>query len=60
MDTLTNMLYGFQVALSLENIVFVFLGVLAGTIIGMLPGLGPISALALMIPLTFGMNQPVR
>lgn len=56
MDTLTNMLYGFQVALSLENILFVFLGVLAGTIIGMLPGLGPISALALMIPLTFGMN----
>lgn len=34
---------------------FVFIGVLAGTVIGMLPGLGPISAIAVMIPLSYGM-----
>lgn len=56
MGTLESLLYGFSVALTWQNIMFVFVGVFAGTIIGMLPGLGPISALALMIPLTFGMN----
>ncbi len=35
---------------------FVFIGVLAGTLIGMLPGLGPISAIAIMIPLSYGMD----
>ncbi|MFC0561152.1 tripartite tricarboxylate transporter permease [Halalkalibacter alkalisediminis] len=56
MDSIQNLLYGFEVALQWENLIFVFIGVLAGTIIGMLPGLGPISALALMIPITYGMN----
>ncbi|WP_100405787.1 tripartite tricarboxylate transporter permease [Bacillus solitudinis] len=55
MGALQNLLYGFEVALQWENLFFVFIGVLAGTIIGMLPGLGPISALALMIPITYGM-----
>jgi putative tricarboxylic transport membrane protein len=56
MEALTSMLYGFEVALTWENIMFAFIGVLAGTIIGMLPGLGPISAIAIMIPLSYGMN----
>lgn len=56
MDYLDSLLYGFKVALSLQNILFAFLGVLAGTIIGMLPGLGPISAIAIMIPLSYGMD----
>lgn len=56
MDYFDSLIYGFQVALSWENIVFAFIGVLAGTIIGMLPGLGPISAIAIMIPLSYGMN----
>ncbi|WP_273833225.1 tripartite tricarboxylate transporter permease [Guptibacillus sedimenti] len=50
------MLYGFQVVLTFQNIMFVFIGVLAGTLIGMLPGLGPISAIAIMIPLSYGMD----
>ncbi|TLS38580.1 tripartite tricarboxylate transporter permease [Pseudalkalibacillus caeni] len=50
------MLYGFQVVLTFQNILFVFIGVLAGTLIGMLPGLGPISAIAIMIPLSYGMD----
>nr|WP_270181186.1 tripartite tricarboxylate transporter permease [Alkalihalobacillus sp. CinArs1] len=56
MDTISNMLYGFQVVLTFQNILFVFIGVLAGTLIGMLPGLGPISAIAIMIPLSYGMD----
>ena len=56
MDTFESILYGFQVALTWQNIMFVFIGVLAGTIIGMLPGLGPISAIAVMIPLSYGMD----
>lgn len=56
MDALNNLMYGFGVALEPINIAYVFLGVFAGTIIGVLPGLGPISALALMIPITFAMD----
>ncbi len=56
MDALNNLMYGFGIALEPINIAYVFAGVFAGTIIGMLPGLGPISALALMIPITFAME----
>ncbi|GAA4930572.1 tripartite tricarboxylate transporter permease [Streptomonospora halophila] len=56
METLDQIGYGFAVALAPENLLFVFIGVLTGTIIGMLPGLGPMSAIALMIPIAFGMD----
>ncbi len=56
MESLTNLVYGFQIALDPMNIFYVFIGVFAGTVIGMLPGLGPISALALMIPMAFTMD----
>lgn len=56
MEALESLIFGFGIALQPVNIVYVFVGVLAGTVIGMLPGLGPISALALMIPMTYGMN----
>ena len=47
---------GVHTALSGYNILMVALGAFAGTFIGMLPGLGPISAIALMIPVTYGMD----
>lgn len=56
MDVLDSIFFGFSVALQPGNLMYVFIGVFAGTIIGMVPGLGPISALALMIPITFSMN----
>jgi len=56
LDAFANLIYGFQIALTPANIFYCFTGVLAGTVIGMLPGLGPISALALMIPITFAMD----
>jgi len=56
MDAIDGMLFGLSIAMQPGNLLYVFLGVFAGTIIGMLPGLGPISALALMIPITFSME----
>src|SRR5690606_33515704 len=44
---------------SLEGLAFVFLGAVVGTLIGMIPGLGPITAIAVMIPITYGMNPAI-
>lgn len=51
-----GILEGVSTALSSYNIMMVAIGCFAGTFIGMLPGLGPISAIALMIPITYGMD----
>ena len=59
MGSFEGMMTGFQVALSLEGILFVFLGVFIGTFIGMMPGLGPISAIAIMIPVTYSMDPTI-
>lgn len=47
---------GLATAVSPTNLLMVFVGCFAGTFIGMLPGLGPISAIALMIPITYGFD----
>ena len=49
-----GILIGLSTALSIKNILMVMVGCFAGTIIGMLPGLGPMTAIALMIPITYG------
>ena len=51
-----GILIGLTTALSLTNILMVMVGCFAGTIIGMLPGLGPMTAIALMIPITYGFD----
>ncbi len=56
MDTLTHILNGFVVATQPINLWYTFLGVLMGTIIGILPGIGPSAGIALLIPITYGMN----
>lgn len=56
MDALNGLINGFGVAFTPANLLYVFLGVLMGTVIGMLPGLGPISAISLMIPIAFTMD----
>jgi putative tricarboxylic transport membrane protein len=53
MDSLQGLAYGFGVALSVPNLSACFLGVLVGTVVGVLPGIGPIGAMALLIPSTF-------
>jgi putative tricarboxylic transport membrane protein len=52
----SNMGTGFSVALAPENLLFGLLGVLIGTAVGVLPGLGPSVAIALLLPLTFGLE----
>lgn len=49
----SDVLYGFQVALQPENLLFALIGVVIGMIIGILPGLGPPATIALMLPLTY-------
>ena len=51
---LGNHLYlGFSVALSPSNLLVCLIGCLGGTLIGVLPGIGPVTTIALMLPLTF-------
>ncbi|QQK81721.1 tripartite tricarboxylate transporter permease [Salicibibacter cibi] len=56
MNGFGGILEGFQVAFSLEGMLFVAIGVIVGTAIGIMPGLGPITAIAVMIPITYGMD----
>ncbi|WP_453990580.1 tripartite tricarboxylate transporter permease [Bacillus nitroreducens] len=51
-----GILEGFTTVLRPENILFVVFGGFLGTIVGMLPGLGPATAIAVLIPVTFGMD----
>jgi putative tricarboxylic transport membrane protein len=55
-DTLTHILNGFAVCLQPINLWYTFLGVFLGTIVGVLPGIGTSASIALLIPVTFGMN----
>jgi putative tricarboxylic transport membrane protein len=52
-ELLDGIAQGFAVALDPVNILYVFLGVLIGTVIGVLPGLGPTATIALLLPLTY-------
>jgi putative tricarboxylic transport membrane protein len=52
-DLLQGIAQGFAVALDPVNILYVFVGVLIGTVIGVLPGLGPTATIALLLPLTY-------
>lgn len=53
MELLASVLTGFQIALQPINILFCFMGVLIGTLVGVLPGLGPVAAMSLLLPSTF-------
>lgn len=56
METFGHILAGFAVCLQPTNLAFTFLGVLLGTIIGVLPGIGSAAGIALLLPITFGMD----
>lgn len=56
MDIISDLGQGFVNALSPQNLLFALAGVLLGTIVGVLPGIGPITAIALLIPLSFGLE----
>src|SRR5438445_5805755 len=52
----TNLGLGFGVALSLQNLFYCFMGVVLGTLIGVLPGIGPVATIAMLLPVTFTLN----
>jgi len=54
-----NLALGFQVALGWENLLFCLLGVVLGTIVGLLPGIGPMAAMSLALPVLYTMPTPV-
>src|SRR5215470_2900285 len=53
MDVISNLGLGFAVALTLQNTVYCFIGVLLGTVIGVLPGIGPVTTVAMLLPISF-------
>jgi putative tricarboxylic transport membrane protein len=55
-DVLSGLLHGFAVALQPLNLLWCFLGVVLGTVVGVMPGLGPPATIAMLLPLTFLMN----
>ncbi|WP_144671525.1 tripartite tricarboxylate transporter permease [Arthrobacter sp. U41] len=56
METLNELLGGFASAMTWQNLIFAFIGCLLGTIIGVLPGIGPVAGVALLIPLTMNLD----
>ena len=53
MELFDNLAIGFQVAFSLQNLFYAFAGVLLGTLIGVLPGIGPVPTIAMLLPITY-------
>jgi len=54
-DILSNLALGFGVAFSPENLAYCFIGVLLGTLVGVLPGVGPLVTIAMLLPITFNL-----
>ena len=53
---LTDLWYGFGVALEPHNVMWCFLGVFVGNMVGVLPGMGPLATISILLPLTFGIK----
>lgn len=56
MDTIDAILHGFAVAITVQNLLYVTIGAILGTIIGMLPGIGPAAGIGILLPLSFGFD----
>jgi len=56
MDEIQSLLHGFAIALSFKNLALMFVGIILGVIIGVLPGLGGANGVAILLPLTFSMS----
>jgi putative tricarboxylic transport membrane protein len=55
-ETFDSLLLGFSVALRPDVLWYAFLGCLVGTLVGMLPGIGPLGGISILLPLTFGLD----
>ncbi len=59
MDSLLgNLAIGFSAAATVENLLYCFIGVTLGTLIGVLPGIGPLATIAMLLPATYKMTDP--
>jgi TctA family transporter len=58
MELLNNLAIGFATAGTLDNLFYCFVGVLLGTLIGVLPGIGPLATIAMLLPATYKMTDP--
>lgn len=58
MENWSYLLSGFSVALQTHNVIIALIGCFLGTIVGMLPGLGPINGVAILLPLAFALRLP--
>jgi TctA family transporter len=56
MEVFANLWMGFGVAFSLQNLFYAFVGCILGTLIGVLPGIGPVATIAMLLPITFNLN----
>jgi putative tricarboxylic transport membrane protein len=55
MELIDNLTLGFGVAFTLQNLMYAFVGCLLGTLIGVLPGIGPVATIAMLLPATYGL-----
>ncbi|HVE54468.1 MAG TPA: tripartite tricarboxylate transporter permease, partial [Ramlibacter sp.] len=55
MDLLSNLALGFGVAVTPINLLYCFVGVVLGTAIGVLPGIGPVATIAMLLPATYAL-----
>ncbi len=55
-STLLSLAHGFAIAFQFDNLWYAFLGCLVGTLVGVLPGIGPLSGISILLPVTFGLN----
>jgi len=55
-STLLSLAHGFSIAFQFDNLWYAFLGCLVGTLVGVLPGIGPLSGISILLPVTFGLN----
>src|SRR5574341_990420 len=55
-ETLQNLYLGFSVALTPSVLLYAFVGCVIGTLVGVLPGVGPLAGISLLLPASFGLN----
>ena len=55
MELINNLSIGFETAFTLQNLMYCFIGCVLGTLIGVLPGLGPIATIAMLLPATYAL-----
>jgi putative tricarboxylic transport membrane protein len=57
MDLLNNLALGLGTALQPQNVLYCLIGVVLGTAVGVLPGIGPTATIAMLLPITFSLDR---